>query len=97
MNTVLAARSVLLAWHGNADAESNQWCIQHEGAHAKAPLQPILVAFPLELLHMDFISIEMALELDQLPHKVNALVLCDHFTRHDMVYVTPNQTAKNCC
>ena len=29
-----------LAWHGNADAESDQCCkecIHHEGAHAKAP------------------------------------------------------------
>ena len=38
-------------------------CIHHQGAHAKAPLQTILVTSPLELLHMDFTSIEMAMEL----------------------------------
>ena len=39
-------------------------CIQHEGTHAKVPLQPIIVTAPLELLHMDFTSIEMTMELD---------------------------------
>ena len=38
-------------------------CIQHEGAHAKALLQTILVTCPLELLHVDFTSIEMMMEL----------------------------------
>ena len=42
-------------------------CIQHEVAHAKAPLQPILVTSPLKLLHVDFISIETVMELDQPP------------------------------
>ena len=39
-------------------------CIQHKGAQVKAPLQAILVISPLELLHMDFTSIEMTMELD---------------------------------
>ena len=69
-------------------------CIQHEGVHAKTLLQPILVTSPLELLHVDFTSIEMAMELDQPPHVVNVLVLCDEFTRHIMEYVTPDQTTK---
>ena len=68
--------------------------IQHEGAHAKALLQTILVTSPLELLHVDFISIVMMMEMDQPTHMLNVLVLCDHFTRHVMVYVTPDQTAK---
>ena len=68
-------------------------CIQHKGAHAKALLQPILVNSPLELLHVDFTSIETAIELDQPPHVVNVLVLCDHFMRHVLVYVAPDQIA----
>ena len=39
-------------------------CTQHEGAQVKAPLQAILVTFPLELLHVDFTGIEMTMELD---------------------------------
>ena len=69
-------------------------CIQHQGAHAKALLQPILVTSPLELLQVNFTSIERVMELDQPTHVMNVLVLCDHFTRHIMAYVTPDQTAK---
>ena len=68
--------------------------IHYEGAHAKAPLQTILVTSPLELLHVEFTGIEMMMEPDQPPHIVNVLVFCDHFMRHIMVYVTRDQTAK---
>ena len=63
-------------------------CIQHEGTCAKAPVQPIIVTAPLELLHIDFTSIETMMELDQPPNVVNLLVFCDHFTKHVMAYVT---------
>ena len=68
--------------------------IQHEGAWVKDLLKSILVTSSLELLHVDFTGIEMMMELDQPPHVVNVLVFCDHFTRHIMVYVTPDQMAK---
>ena len=69
-------------------------CIQHEGAHAKAPLQPIFVTAPLELLHVDFTSIEMMMELEQPLNIVDVLVFCDYFMKHIMAYVTPDQSAK---
>ena len=69
-------------------------CIQHEGSHAKAPMQPIIATTPFELLHMDFMTIEMTLELDQPLNEVNILVFCNHFTKHVMVYMIPTQTAK---
>ena len=34
------------------------------------------------------------MELDQPPNMVNVLVFHDHFTKHFMAYMTPNQTAK---
>ena len=34
------------------------------------------------------------MELNQLPRVANVLVFQDHFTKHVMAYVTPNQTAK---
>ena len=68
-------------------------CIQHEGTCGKASMWPIIVTAPLELLHVDFTSIEM-MELDQPPNVVNILVFCDHFTKHLMAYVTPDQTVK---
>ena len=44
---------------------------------------------------MDFTVIETMMELNQPPHYiVNVLVFCDHFMRHIMAYVTPDQMAK---
>ena len=49
---------------------------------------------PLDLLHVDFTSIETTMELDKSPHIANVLVFQDHFTKHVLAYVTPDQTAK---
>ena len=49
---------------------------------------------PLDLLHVDFTSIETTLELNKSPKVANILVFQDHFTRHVLAYATPNQTAK---
>ena len=55
---------------------------------------PIVATTPLDLLHVDFTSIETMMVLDQSPRVTNVLVFQDHFTKHVLVYVTPNQTAK---
>ena len=49
---------------------------------------------PLNLLHVDFTSIETTLEPNQLPRVSNVLVFQDHFTKRMLAYVTPDQTAK---
>ena len=49
---------------------------------------------PLDLLHIDFTSIEMTLELNKLPRVANILVFQDYFMKHELAYVTPNQAAK---
>ena len=49
---------------------------------------------PLDLLHVDFTSIETMMELDKSPRVANVLIFQDHFTKHVLVYVTPDQTAK---
>ena len=69
-------------------------CIQYEDTHAKVPMQPIIVTTPLELLHIDFTSIQTMMDLDQPPDIVNILVFYDNFTTDVMVYVTPDQTVK---
>ena len=69
-------------------------CLQYEGSTPKAPLYPIVPTAPLDLLHIDFTSIESTLELNQSPGVTNILVFQDHFTKHVLAYVTPNQTAK---
>ena len=69
-------------------------CLQYEFSTPKAPLCPILATAPLDLLHVDFTSIETMMELDKSPLGANVLVFQDHFTKHVLVYVTSNQTAK---
>ena len=43
---------------------------------------------PLDLLHVDFTSIEMTMGLNRLPKTANVLVFLDHFMKHIMAYVT---------
>ena len=69
-------------------------CLQYEGGTPKAPLCPIVTTAPLDLLHVDFTSIKTTLQLDQLPRVSNVLVFQDHFTKHVLAYVTPDQTVK---
>ena len=69
-------------------------CLQYEGSTPKAPLCPTVATTPLDLLHVDFTSIETTMELDKSPRVANVLVFQDHFTKHVLVYVTPDQTAK---
>ena len=51
-------------------------CIQHGSTNTKAPMQPIIVTTPLELLHNHFMGIETTVELDQPPNMVNISVFC---------------------
>ena len=69
-------------------------CLHYEGGIHKAPLCPIVATAPLDLLHVDFTSIETTLELNQSPRVTNVLIFQDHFTKHVLAYVTPDQTAK---
>ena len=70
------------------------YCLQHEGSLPRVPSHPIVATAPLDLLHVDFTSIETTLEPKQSPRVTNVLVFQDHFTKHMWAYVTPDQTAK---
>ena len=74
---------------GPVEAASNM-----RAAPLKAPLCPIVATTPLDLLYVDFTSIETTMELDKSPQVANVLVFQDHFTKHVLAYVTPNQTVK---
>ena len=69
-------------------------CLQCEGGSPKASVCPTVATTPLDLLHVNFTSIETMMELNQSPRVTNILVFQDHFTKHVLAYVTPNQTAK---
>ena len=64
-------------------------CLRRKTPSHVAPLQPIHVAQPLELVHMDYLSLE--------PSKgniENVLVITDHFTRYALAYPSKTQTAQ---
>ena len=63
-------------------------CLQYEGGTPKASLYPIVDTTPLDLLHVDFTSIETMLELKQWPRVTNILVFQNHFTKQILAYVT---------
>ena len=69
-------------------------CLQHEGSLPKAPLHPIMATAPLDLLHVDFTSIETTLEPNQSPRVTNILVFQDHFTKHVLAYASPTKLQK---
>ena len=66
----------------------------YEGEVPKAPLCPIQVYDLLELMHLDYTSIESMMELNQPPMVKNVLVMTDHFMRYALAVVTKDQTAK---
>ena len=68
--------------------------LQHEGNLSKVPLHQIVATALMDLLHVDFTSIEMTLELNRLPKVANILVFQDHFMKNVMTNVIPNQTTK---
>ena len=74
-----------------------QCCQIFKGAIVKALLCPIKAFTPLELVHVDFTSIETTMELNQPPSIKNILVITDHFTRYSMVFVTKAQKPKLLC
>ena len=65
-------------------------CIRFKQPTEKAPLCPLEVTYPFELIHLDFLSIGGKKDTDK---EINVLVVTDHFTRYACAFVTPNQTA----
>ena len=52
-------------------------------------MQPILVSYPMELVHLDFLTLEGKADDSR---SVNILIVTDHFTKYAQAYVTPKQT-----
>ena len=72
-----------------------QKCIKHEFNSTKELLHPIIATAPLDLVHIDFTSIEVSGDdnLHTTPTVVPVLVITDHFTRHSMAFITKYQKA----
>eukprot|EP00745_Piridium_sociabile_P042259 TRINITY_DN84822_c0_g1_i1.p3 TRINITY_DN84822_c0_g1~~TRINITY_DN84822_c0_g1_i1.p3 ORF type:complete len:145 (-),score=23.53 TRINITY_DN84822_c0_g1_i1:1060-1494(-) len=63
-------------------------CIKRGAVPQKAPMNSIVTTFPLELLSIDYLTIETG------GKKQNVLVVVDHFTKFGAAYCTKDQTAK---
>ena len=64
-------------------------CLKRKSTPQVAFLQPILVSQPLELVHLNYLTLE--------PSKgniENVLVITDHFTRYALAYASKTQTAQ---
>ena len=64
-------------------------CIRFKAKQERAPLQPLTASYPMELVHMDYLTIESG----RGGKDVNVLIITDHFTRYAEAIVTPNQSA----
>ena len=69
-------------------------CHAFEGAVPKAPLCSIRVHAPLELVHVDFTSMESTMGLNKPPSVKNMLVITDHFMHYALAIITKYQMAK---
>ena len=68
-------------------------CQVFKGEVPRAPLFLIQAYAPLELVHLDYTSIESTMELNKPPMVKNVLVMTDHFTRYALAVVTKDQMA----
>ena len=58
------------------------------------PMEPILCTEPLDLVHIDYVSMEVTVGIKEKPVIKNVLVVEDHFTCYTQAYVTNNHTAR---
>ena len=65
-------------------------CMKFKQMPERAEMCPTESSYPLELIHMDFLTIGKV-GSDKL---VNIFIVADHFTKYTQAYVTPNQMAK---
>ena len=65
-------------------------CIRFKQPQEKAEMQPILVSYPMELIHLHFLTLGGKVGETK---NVNILIVTYHFTKYAHAYITPKQTA----
>ena len=64
-------------------------CLAFKAKQPKASLENIMATHPLELIHLNYLCLELGKGLEE-----NVLVVTDHFIRYTHPYVTRTQTAQ---
>ena len=57
-------------------------------------MQPIICTKPMELVHVDYVRMEVTVSIQEKPVVKNVLVVVDHFTWYVQAYVTRNEMAR---
>ena len=65
-------------------------CLRFKQPQEIAEMQPILVSYPMELIHLDFLMLGGKAGYTK---GVNILIVTDHFTKYAQAYITLKQTA----
>ena len=69
-------------------------CIQYEAKGQLPLMQPIICTEPMELVHINYVGMEVTIATDKKPIVRNVLVVVDHFTRYVQAFVTKNHMAR---
>ena len=69
-------------------------CKQFEAKPQIPSMQPIICTKSMELVHVDYVSMEVTMATQEKPVVKNVLVVVDHFTRYVQAFVTQNQTVR---
>ena len=69
-------------------------CKQFEARPQIPGMQPIICTEPMELVHIDYVSMEVTMATQEKPVVKNVLVVVDHFTQYVQAFVTRNQMAR---
>ena len=67
-------------------------CLRFKTQPEKAELNPIIATRPLELVHIDYLTIEAPTN-SKSGKDVNVLIITDHFTRYAQAHITSSQKA----
>ena len=73
------------------------WCIQYEAKGQLPPMQPIVCTGPMELVHIDYVGMEVTVAAKEKLVVKNVLVVVDHFTRYVQAFVNKESYGKDDC
>ena len=69
-------------------------CKQFEAKPQIPGMQPIICTEPMELVHIDYVGMEVTVATQEKPVMKNVLLVVDHFTQYVQAFVTQNQTTR---
>ena len=70
------------------------WCVQFEAHVQKPNLRPIICTEPMDLVHIDYVKMEVTVGIKEKPVVKDVLVIEDHFMCYIQAYVTKNHTTR---